>query len=467
MRIKFCGAAGEVTGSCHLVQTDEATVLMDCGVFQGGEERHRRNREPFPFDARALTAVLLSHAHLDHCGRLPLLVKAGFGGKIFATHATCDLTKIVLLDAAKLQEEDAAWKIKRLKKQGEDWSWVSPLFTTADAERVFEHFEPVPYGEWVTLTSSLRFRFREAGHLLGSAMVELQVRQNGGEQTLLFTGDLGQPDMPILRDPETVEWADWLMMESTYGNRDHAPLSECLTQLCAIVDETRRKGGRVLIPSFAVGRTQEVLYALNEFVESGQLKPLPVFVDSPMAREVLRVYQRYRALYDEATQAKLQRGDEPFAFPGLQLVTTVDESKQLNTLSEPCVIIAGSGMATGGRIKHHLKHGIGDPRNAVVFVGFQAQGTLGRQLVDGVSPVRIFGEWHEVKARIYLLDGFSAHADRTALLRWTSQFRESPKQTFLVHGEPEAMASLADALRQRGWQVHLPRQGEEVTLPTA
>jgi metallo-beta-lactamase family protein len=290
------------------------------------------------------------------------------------------------------------------------------------------------------------------------------VRQNGGEQTLLFTGDLGQPDMPILRDPETVEWADWLMMESTYGNRDHAPLSECLTQLCAIVDETRRKGGRVLIPSFAVGRTQEVLYALNEFVESGQLKPLTVFVDSPMAREVLRVYQRYRALYDEATQAKLQRGDEPFTFPGLQLVTTVDESKQLNTLSEPCVIIAGSGMATGGRIKHHLKHGIGDPRNAVVFVGFQAQGTLGRQLVDGVSPVRIFGEWHEVKARIYLLDGFSAHADRTALLRWTSQFREPPKQTFLVHGEPEAMASLADALRQRGWQVHLPRQGEEVTL---
>ena len=467
MRIKFCGAAGEVTGSCHLVQTDEATVLMDCGVFQGGEERHRRNREPFPFDARALTAVLLSHAHLDHCGRLPLLVKAGFNGKIFATPATCDLTKIVLLDAAKLQEEDAAWKIKRLKKQGEDWSWVSPLFTTADAERVFEHFEPAPYGEWVTLTSSLRFRFREAGHLLGSAMVELQVRQNGSERTLLFTGDLGQPDMPILRDPETVEWADWLMMESTYGNRDHAPLSECLTQLCAIVDETRRKGGRVLIPSFAVGRTQEVLYALNEFVESGQLKPLPVFVDSPMAREVLRVYQRYRALYDEATQAKLQRGDEPFTFPGLQLVTTVDESKQLNTLSEPCVIIAGSGMATGGRIKHHLKHGIGDPRNAVVFVGFQAQGTLGRQLVDGVSPVRIFGEWHEVKARIYLLDGFSAHADRTALLRWTSQFRESPKQTFLVHGEPEAMASLADALRQRGWQVHLPKQGEEVTLPTA
>ena len=313
MRIKFCGAAGEVTGSCHLVQTDEATVLMDCGVFQGGEERHRRNREPFPFDARALTAVLLSHAHLDHCGRLPLLVKAGFGGKIFATPATCDLTKIVLLDAAKLQEEDAAWKIKRLKKQGEDWSWVSPLFTTADAERVFEHFEPVPYGEWVAITPSGRFRFREAGHLLGSAMVELQVRQNGDEQTLLFTGDLGQPNMPILRDPETVEWADWLMMESTYGNRDHAPLAECLTQLCAIVDETRRKGGRVLIPSFAVGRTQEVLYALNEFVESGQLKPLPVFVDSPMVREVLRVYQRPRCPHRPNEQQAHRVPTEGFA----------------------------------------------------------------------------------------------------------------------------------------------------------
>ncbi|GBC99581.1 Ribonuclease [bacterium HR17] len=464
MRLQFCGAAGEVTGSCHWVQTDEGAFVMDCGMFQGGEERHLRNREPFPFDPTALTAVLLSHAHLDHCGRLPLLVKAGFRGKVFATPATCDLTKIVLLDAAKLQEEDAAWKIKRLKKRGEDWAWVAPLFTAADAEKVFERFEPVPYGEWVTLSPSVRFRFREAGHLLGSAMVEVRWRNGNAERTLLFTGDLGQPSLPVLRDPERVDEADWLLMESTYGNRDHAPLGESKTRLFAIVDETYRKGGRVLIPSFAVGRTQEVLYALNEFIESGQLPPLPVFVDSPMAREVLRVYQRYRDLYDEAAQARLQQGDEPFTFAGLQFVATVEESKTLNELREPCVIIAGSGMCTGGRIKHHLRHGIGNPNNAVVFVGFQARGTLGRQLVDGVSPVRIFGEMHEVKARIVLLDGFSAHADRTALLNWASHFRRPPAQTFLVHGEKDAATELATALRQRSWLVRVPMQGEVVAL---
>ncbi len=464
MRLRFCGAAGEVTGSCHLVFDETAALVMDCGVFQGGEERHLRNREPFPFDPEGLRCVLLSHAHLDHCGRLPLLVKAGFRGPIFATPATCDLTKIVLLDAAKLQEEDAAWKIKRLKKQGQDWSWVSPLFTTEDAERVFEQLQPVPYHEWVSLTPSLRFRFRDAGHLLGSAIVELQWHSNGKERTLIFTGDLGQPNMPILRDPEPIERADALLMESTYGNRSHMPLSQSVEQLRAIIAETVAQGGRVLIPSFAVGRTQEVLYTLNDLVESGQVPPVPVFVDSPMAREVLRVYQRHRELYDEEATERLRKGAEPFTFPGLRIVATVEESKTLNEFREPCIIIAGSGMCTGGRIKHHLRHSIGDPRNAIVFVGFQAKGTLGRQLVDGVSPVRIFGEMHEVRAQVYLLDGFSAHADCHALLKWAEQFVNPPTQTFTVHGETESAEALAEALRQRGWNAKVPRLGEEVEL---
>ncbi len=460
MQIQFCGAAGEVTGSCHFVRTDEVTFLFDCGVFQGGKERHVRNRQPFPFEASSLNAVLLSHAHLDHCGRLPLLVKAGFSGKVFATQATCELTKIILLDSAKLNEEDAAWKIKRLKKKGEDWSWVTPLFTTDDAEKVFDRFEPTPYGEWVSLSPSVRFRFREAGHLLGSAMVEVSLHESETRRTLLFTGDLGQPRLPILRDPEKVDQADTLLMESTYGNSDHQHASDYAERLRDIVNETRVKGGRVLIPSFAVGRTQELLYTINDLVESGQMKPLPVFVDSPMSKEVLRVYQTHRELYDEEARVRLQRGDKPFVFSGLQFISTVDESKELNEMKEPCVIIAGSGMGTGGRIKHHLKHGIGNHLNAVVFVGFQAAGTLGRQILDGVSPVRIFGEYHEVKASVHMLDGFSAHADRKALLNWASHFAQPPTQTFLVHGEPEAANPLAETLRQRGWQVFVPKLGE-------
>ncbi len=464
MRLKFCGAAGEVTGSCYFVHADKGALVMDCGIFQGGEERHLRNREPFPFAPQEVRWALISHAHLDHCGRLPLLVKAGFRGPIFATPATCDLVKTVLMDAAKLQEEDAAWKIKRLKKQGDDWSWVSPLFTTADVERVWHFFEPVPYDEWVPLDTFAQFRFRDAGHLLGSAMIELRWRPNRGEQVLVFTGDLGQPKMPVLRDPTVVTYADVLLMESTYGNREHAPLEQSIEQLRTIVADAATQGGRVLIPSFAIGRTQEVLYVLNDLVESGQLPPLPVFVDSPMAREVLRVYQRYRDLYDEEATQRLQAGDEPFTFPGLHLVTTVEESKTLNEFREPCVIIAGSGMCTGGRIKHHLRHSIGDPRNAIVFVGFQAKGTLGRQLIEGVSPVRIFGEMHEVKARVYLLDGFSAHAGRTALLAWADQFERPPKQTFAVHGELESASALVAALQERGWNALVPNLGDEIAL---
>lgn len=464
MRIKFCGAVREVTGSCHLIQTDEIAFVMDCGMFQGGEERHIRNRQPFPFDAKALSAVLLSHAHLDHCGRLPLLVKAGFRGKIFATPATYQLTKIVLLDAAKLQEEDAVWKIKRLKKKGEDWSWVSPLFTTSDAESVFDRFETVPYGECVTLSPSVRFRFREAGHLLGSAMIEVHLRENGFERTLLFTGDLGQKGLPILRDPETIDYADILLIESTYGNRDHEHLHDYAERLCYIINETQRKGGRVIIPSFAIGRMQEVLYTLNGLVESGQLKPLPIFVDSSMAKEVLRVYQMHRELYDEEATAHLKLGDEPFIFSGLQLIETVEESKELNEFRQPCVIIAGSGMCTGGRIKHHLRHSIGDERSAIVLVGFQAKGTLGRQILDGISPVRIFGEMHEVKASVHTIDGFSAHADRTALLKWAANFSKPPTQTFLVHGEEEAAKALSEALQQRGWKVYVPNLGKEFEL---
>ncbi|MCS7263872.1 MAG: MBL fold metallo-hydrolase [Armatimonadetes bacterium] len=465
MLLKFCGAAGEVTGSCHMVQVEDTIVLLDCGIFQGGEERHIRNRQPFPFDPQKVKAVLLSHAHLDHCGRLPLLVKAGFKGKIFATDATCDLTKIVLLDAAKLQEEDAAWKIKRLKKKGEDWSWVSPLFTVQEAEQVFELFEPIPYGEWLEISPNLRFRFHDAGHLLGSAMVELRWQSDGIERKLLFTGDLGQKGLPIVRDPEPIEEADLLLMESTYGNRDHTMgFKECVEKLQEIVKETVHRGGRVLIPSFAVGRTQEILYALNDLVESKQLPILPVFVDSPMARAVLKVYQRHRELYDEEAEQKVIGGDEPFTFPGLKIIETVDESKMLNEFSEPCIIIAGSGMCTGGRIKHHLWHGIGNYNNAIVFVGFQAKGSLGRQLVEGVSPVRIFGEMHEVRAKIFMLDGFSAHADRKSLLQWTSNFVKPPAQTFAVHGEQEASIALVQSLKERFWNATVPQLGQELKM---
>ncbi|MCS7224835.1 MAG: MBL fold metallo-hydrolase [Armatimonadetes bacterium] len=464
MTILFTGAAGEVTGSCHLLETEWGLIALDCGMFQGGAERHLRNREKFPVNPQEVTAVLLSHAHLDHCGRLPLFVRDGFSGKIFATDATCQLTTIVLHDAATLNEEDANWKIKRLKKKGEDWSWVTPLFSTTDVEKMESHLEPVPYNQWQRLNKGMQFRFLEAGHLLGSAMIDLRWKVNGKERSLLFTGDIGPMKMPIVRDPARVEGTSVLLMESTYGDRNHSPKDNYQIRFGQIINETIANGGVVIIPSFAVGRTQEVLYVLSQLMREKVLAPVDVFVDSPMAEEVTKVYHHHLSLYDEEASSLVRQGRDPLSLPSLKFLRSVEESKTLNERQEPFVVIAGSGMCTGGRVKHHLAHRISDPKNTIIFVGFQAEGTLGRQIVDGVSPVRIFGEHYPVRARVEVLDAFSAHADQSELVRWTEGFLRPPEITFLVHGEKERAMVLQRILSERGWNCWIPESGQRFTL---
>ncbi len=458
-KLQFCGAAMEVTGSCHLLVSGNTHLLLDCGLIQGGKERHIRNREPFPFDASRVDACLLTHAHLDHCGRLPLLVKAGFKGRILATRATCELARIVLLDSAKLNEEDAAWKIKRLKKAGEDYSWVTPLFTTEEALRCIERFEPIDYHEEVTI-GSVSISLREAGHILGSAIAELNLRLNGAEVKLVYTGDLGRRNAPIIRDPELVSQCDVLITEGTYAGQIHEGKETYLQTLTEVIERTRELGGKLLIPTFAIERAQDVLYVLGKLFRSGAVKPLPVFVDSPMAIEALRVFERHIELYDEDALGDLRRYGKALSFEGLHLLSTVEESKMLNTLDEPCVIIAGNGMCTGGRIKHHLKHHIGDPRCTILFVGYQAQGTLGRQILDGEKSVRIFGEHHEVKALVAKIEALSGHADQEDLDWWLGSFRQPPRCTFVVHGEVNALTALQQMLTVRGWKCIAPALNE-------
>lgn len=453
--IKFCGAAGEVTGSCHLLVAGKTSILLDCGLIQGGKERHIRNREPFPFDASSIEACILTHAHLDHCGRLPLLIKSGFKGRILATRATCELARIVLLDSAKLNEEDAAWKIKRLKKAGEDYSWVTPLFTTEDALMCIERFEPVDYHEERSV-GDLTFRLLDAGHILGSAMVELRLNSNCEGVKILFTGDLGRRNAPIIRDPELVSECDVLVMESTYAGQIHAGKETYMQTLIEAIEWTRERGGKVIIPSFAIERAQDVLYVLSKLFNSGTIKPLPVFVDSPMAIEALKVFRKHVELYDEEARLRLKQYGDPFSFEGLHTVSTVDESKSINQFEEPCIVIAGNGMCTGGRIKHHLKHNIGNPNCTILFVGYQANGTLGRQILDGEKFVRIFGEQHEVRARVVKIEALSGHADNDDIEWWIGSFERAPKLTFAVHGEKDALTSLKQLLSSKGWKCIIP-----------
>lgn len=458
-KVQFCGAAMEVTGSCHLLMAGDTHLLLDCGLIQGGKERHIRNREPFPFDASKIDACLLTHAHLDHCGRLPLLVKAGFKGRILATRATCELARIVLLDSAKLNEEDAAWKIKRLKKAGEDYSWVTPLFTTDDALKCIEHFEPIDYHEEIAI-GAVSISLREAGHILGSAMAELTLKMNGTNLKLVYTGDLGRRNAPIIRDPETMSECDVLITEGTYAGQIHEGKESYQQTLIEVIERTRERGGKLLIPTFAIERAQDVLYVLGRLFRSGTVKPLPVFVDSPMAIEALKVFKRHIELYDAEALSELKRYGEPLSFESLHLLSTVEESKMLNSFDEPCIIIAGNGMCTGGRIKHHLRHHIGDPRCTILFVGYQANGTLGRQILDGEKHVRIFGEYHEVKAHVAKIEALSGHADQEDLDWWFGSFSQPPKCTFAVHGEAAALMTLQRTLTMRGWKCVVPNLNE-------
>ncbi len=462
MQLEFYGGAGEVTGSCHVLTVGGRRLLLDCGLIQGGEAPHERNRAPFPFDAAQVDAVVLSHAHIDHCGRLPLLRKRGFRGPIYATPACRDLARILLADSANMQERDAERVNRRRKREG-DRREVAPLYSTDDALEVLHQFRTIRYGTPTELLPGVELTFRDAGHILGSTSVWLTLREGTLERRLVFSGDVGQYDMPILRDPEPGPAADLVLMESTYGDRLHRDREATLEEFGEILLAARRDGGNVLIPAFAVGRSQEILYELATHFEAWRLQDWQVFLDSPMAIEASEIYWKHSELFDEEAQEwRARRGRMP-ALPNLKLCRTAEESMAINRLRNGAIVIAGSGMCTGGRIVHHLKHNLSRPECDVVFSGFQARGTLGRSIVDGRETVRIHGDAVKVAARIHTLGGFSAHGDQQDLLRWYGAIPGRPP-VWLVHGEPSASAVLREKLRADGVEAMVARPGHVLEL---
>ncbi len=452
MKIKFCGASSGVTGSCHLLTTENHKILLDCGQFQGGKAQEALNSEPFPFEPAEIECVILSHAHIDHCGRLPLLVKRGFTGKIYCTDATADLLDVMLKDSGYIHEKDAEWKSRKAERAGKPP--VEPLYTYEDACKTLEYVEPVLYDQLIEINENMRIVFNDAGHILGSAIIELWIKEGDGESKIVFSGDLGMVNRPILRDPTIIKKADYVIMETTYGNRLHPANSTSIESLLDIVLKTTRRGGTVVIPSFAVGRTQELIFEFNKFYEEHseykeELDKLMVYVDSPMATTATEVFRKNAQVFDEETRDYILKGDNPLDFKNLRFTRSTAESQALNMDRSPKIIISASGMCEAGRIRHHLKHNLWDARSSVIFVGYQAEGTLGKLLVEGKKDITLFGEEIHVNAEIYNLEGFSGHADQNGLFSWIAGFRVKPKQVFLVHGEEDSKKDFAKLIHDK------------------
>jgi metallo-beta-lactamase family protein len=514
IQIQFLGAVGTVTGSQFLVTASDRRVVVDCGMFQGSPEEVCRNRIPFAFEAGDLDALLLTHAHLDHCGRIPALVRAGYHGPIFTTGATADLTEIVLRDAAKLQKEaEERWRRKHPDQaasesgelqdeeagvEGEEADSAPPrddeglperirtakpsgttmtqaaLYDERDVDQTVRQFHAVRYGEMTEVAPGIHATFHDAGHILGSAIIELRVTDGDATTTVVFSGDLGRGDTPILADPTPISHADYVLVESTYGNREHAPHDEAIEQLVGAIQAVGDSKGVLLVPSFAIGRTQELVWVLDELLRDKRIPHLPLYLDSPMASRASDVYLRHPEVYDEETVKLLTSGDSPLEYPGEEFTNTVDQSKAIRTQPRPMMVVASSGMLTGGRIMHHLKDFLPDPACTLLFIGYQAEGTLGRHLQTGGKTARIDHQEFEVKCRVVSISGFSAHADEHELSAWLSHFAAAggtdasnghPKRVFLVHGDPDAASAFAERVRREiGFEVALPRYREVVTL---
>lgn len=464
IKLTFLGAAQNVTGSRYLVQFNNVSFLVDCGLYQERELKGR-NWEPFLVPPESLDAVLLTHAHLDHCGLLPKLAREGFRGSIYCTAATAEIAEIVLLDAGKLQQEDADFKRRRHEREGRKAPHPEiPLYTADDAKASFPLFVPVGYGESVKIGKGVEASFHDAGHILGSSMVRVRAHQDE-ERIILFSGDIGGWGKPILRDPTLFEEADYVLVESTYGDRLLESSENVANEFAEVINTTVKAGGNIVIPSFALERSQDVLYYLNKFRLEGRIPHLMVFVDSPMAVSVTGVFEHHPELFDEEMKELLRQRKSPFDFPGLNLIRTVDESKAINYIDGSVIIIAGSGMCTGGRIKYHLVTNISRPESTIVFVGYQAVGTLGRQIVDGAKEVRILGQYYPVRARVVQLNGFSAHADRNQLLKWLSSLQRPPRCVFVTHGEPSAAQHFALLVRDKtGCDTVVPKYQDKVLL---
>jgi metallo-beta-lactamase family protein len=504
--IQFLGAAGCVTGSQFLVTAGDRRVLVDCGMFQGSPEEVERNRMPFAFDPAALDALILTHAHLDHCGRTPALVRAGFRGPIHATHATADLAEIVLRDSAKLQVEFAErWNRRRARRAAEAAADVEseavheeiddpslperlrsappegrtttrePLYDEGDVEATMRLMRGADYGAEIAVADGVTAVLHDAGHILGSAIVELRVSDGASRRTIVFSGDLGRDGSPILRDPTPLTAADAVVVESTYGNREHDPHDEAIEELVAAIGEVADDEGVLLVPAFAIGRTQEVIWVLDDLVRRGRIPRIPLYLDSPMASKATTVYLDHPETYDEETAALLRSGESPLAYPGQEFTDTVDQSKAIRDAKRPMMVVASSGMLTGGRVMHHLKDFLPDPRCTLLFIGYQGEGTLGRHIQNGATSARIDGADVPVRCRVRVISGFSAHADQHELEAWLAHFGRartdgggagsSPKRVFIVHGDPDAADAFAGRIRSElGMDPHVPAHREVVTI---
>lgn len=467
MQLTFLGAAGEVTGSSYLIETGDVHFLVDCGMFQGGREAEHKNRAAFGFNPETLDFVLLTHAHIDHSGLLPRLGALGFRGPVYTTTATSDLLAVMLKDSAHIQEKEAEWQNKMdyrdRRKLGHE---AAPLYTVTQAETLLRQVKGVDYDAEITPHPSVRCVFRDAGHILGSAIIEVWVNSGKGQKKIVFSGDLGQPGHPIVRDPTPIQQADVLVMESTYGNRLHRSMTDTLAELVHAVNDTlERKGGNVIVPAFSVGRTQDLLFLLVDLYRQGRLREMDIYVDSPMALAATDITLKHVELLDKETVSTMQWLIQNGGKPRIRFVQDVEESIQLNNVKHGAIIISASGMCDAGRIKHHLKYNLGRPECSILITGFQATGTLGRRLVDKAKYVKIFGQDVPVRADIYTIGGLSAHADQGGLMGWLRHFRAAPKQTFVVHGEPLNAETLAEAIRQQlQWNVSVPVQFASVTF---
>ncbi len=463
IRVTCLGGAGTVTGSSYLIEGSQGEkVLVDCGLFQGGSQMENRNWLDWGFDPQKIKTLFLTHAHIDHSGRIPKLVKDGFQGKIITSPPTSDLCQVMLMDSAHIQEMDATWETRKNKRKA--LKEVLPLYTKEDAEASLKLFKPVERDQTIEVGAGIRARLRNAGHILGSSILELWIDQDEGNVKIVFSGDLGKRDQLIVKDPHEIFDADYVFLESTYGNRRHRSFDDSKKELLEAIGHAVTKGEKIIIPAFAIERTQEVLYVLGEFQRSGNLPDIPIYLDSPLAIKATKIFRKNKKYYDAEAQEIVEEGHDPFDLPNLRFTESTKESMEINEQTGSAIIIAGSGMCTAGRIKHHLKHNLWREGSSVVIIGFQAKGTTGRKIVDGAKRIKIFRENVAVRAKVFTIGGFSAHADQKDLLEWVAHFESNPS-IFLIHGEPTASEALSQKIREQfGLKVHVPRWKDRLVL---